>query len=122
MGQYAISNEATAEVVAAPGFSIEVLPVRAQAPEGDLDMVARFKVQVVREAGYEKPIYLLPAGTSEGELKLGGVSIMVADRDYGLLPADQSECDLEFDFAEREAGYKVTFVVGGYEDPPEAVA
>lgn len=121
MGQFTFSNEATVEVVAAPGFLLTLAPILVQVRKGDLDMVARFKVTIVREAGYIKPVYLKVEGWSMGLFKFGGASIMVPDKDYGLAGAAVSIVDLEFDMAgSTQVGLKIPFAVGGYEDPPEA--
>ena len=109
------------EVVAAPGFLVTVTPILVQVRKGDLDMVARFKVNIARDAGYIKPVHLKVEGWSMGLFKFGGASIMVPDKDYALAGAAVSLVDLEFDMAgTTQVGLKVPFQVGGYEDSPEA--
>lgn len=124
MGQYAVSNDAVAAVVAAPGFSLSLAPLRVEVGEGDLDMVCRFTVDIVREVGYDKPVYLLVAGTSIGEFKVLGQSIMVPDgaggfKDYGLVPAIVSHVDLEMDLGGMNI-IDIPFAVQGFEDEPIA--
>ena len=118
MGQWAQSDELTARVVAAPGFSVVATPLVQEVAAGDLDMVARYHVVVTRQLGYEKPVFLLVAGYSDGEFKMDGQSIMVPQADYAVLPADKSECDLEVDLSGYAAGFEIKFSVGGYEDEP----
>lgn len=127
MGQFAESNEARVRVVPAPGFSVTVVPEVVDVPQGDLDMVARFKVNITRQAGYVKPVYLKVEGWSMGAFTLGGVSIMVPDgaggfKDYGLANESVTQVDLEFDmFGMPLDDVGVPFTVGGYEDEPIAI-
>lgn len=122
MGQFAVSNEAVAAVVAAPGFLLSTSPLRVEVPKGDLDMVARFKVDITRVGGYNKPVYLLVGGYSGGEFKLGGVSIMVPDgaggfKDYGLANESVTQVDLELDLSGMDV-IDIPFNVQGFEDEP----
>ncbi len=126
MGQFAVSNEAVAAVEAAPSFSLSTVPARVAVPKGDLDMVARFKVNITRTGGYNKPVYLLVAGTSMGEFKLGGISIMVPDgaggfEDFGLANESVTQVDLEMDLSGSDI-IEVPFVVQGFEDKPVLAA
>lgn len=119
MGQYAVSNDAVAAVVAAPGFSLSLAPLRVEVDKGDMDMVCRFTVDIVRQGGYDKPVYLLTAGTSIGEFKVLGQSIMVPDKDYALVPAIVSHVDLEMDLSGMDI-IDIPFAVQGFEDEPIA--
>ena len=117
MGQYAISNEAEVRVAAAAGFSVSVAPTLVTVDAGSVDMVARFVVTVTRDVGYTKPVYLNVAGTSMGVFMLGDVSITDADN-FGLLPADQGMCYLDFDLGGQPADFGFKFQIQGFEDKP----
>jgi hypothetical protein len=106
MGQYARSNEATVEVVAAPGFRVTVAPGLVQVRKGDMDMVAKFAVGVVRDIGFDKPVYLLVAG--------------FAGRDTitpNPVPANMIGADLAFDMSGMDV-IDIPFAVQGFEDNP----
>jgi hypothetical protein len=118
MGQFA-SVEGEVEVLAVPGFSLTLTPGRVEVHTKDMDMVARFKVGVVRDAGYEKPVYLLMAGTSIGEFSFQGVPITVPGKDYALVNVGIAEVDLQMDMTDMSP-IKIPFSVAGFEDAPEA--
>jgi len=118
VGQFAFVD-GEVEVLAVPGFSLTLTPSRVEVHAKDMDMVARFKVGVVRDAGYDKPVYLLVAGTSIGEFYFQGVPITVPGKDYALVNSGINEVDLEMDMTEM-APIKIPFSVSGFEDAPEA--
>lgn len=114
------SVDGEVRVVAAPFCSLALAPGVVEVREKDLDQTARFKVGITWEAGYAKPIYLMVAGFSEGEFKLNGVSLMVTDGDYALVPYGTPEVDLEMDMSGTVI-INIPFAVGAYEDAPEPV-
>lgn len=118
MGQFA-SVDGMVRVVAAPGFHLTLTPASVDVAKGDLDMVARFKVGITRDAGLTAPGWLLIAGTSLGEFFYGGVSIMAEGKDYALVPAGATEVDLEFDMTGMNV-IEMPFTVGIYENEPVA--
>lgn len=119
MGQFA-SVEGEVEVLAVPGFHLTLSPSRVEVHTNDLDMVARFKVGVVRDAGFTKPVYLMIAGTSIGEFFLNGVALAIDGKDYVLVAADVAEVELEMNMTEMSP-IKMPFAVGGYEDAPDVI-
>jgi len=116
MGQYAVVN-GTVRVVAAPGFHPTLNPESVDVAQGDLDMVARFRLAINRDPGLEVPAYLLIAGTSIGEFKLNGVPLTVEGKDYALVPVDVNEVDVEFDMTGMDI-IDMPFAIGVYQDEP----
>ena len=113
------STSGEVRVVAAPFCTLTLVPEIMEVRKGDLDMVARSKVLIAWAAEYLKPIYLLTAGFSEGRFSLGGVSLMVPDKDYGLVPNGTPEVDMEMDMTGMDI-IAIPFDVGGFEDEPLA--
>ncbi len=106
-------------VVAAPFCTLTLVPEIVDVRKDDLDMVARFKVNIAWEAGYDKPTYLLTAGFSEGSFFRTGVSLMVPGADYALVPNGIPDVDLEMDLAGMDI-IAIPFAVGAFEDEPVA--
>jgi hypothetical protein len=113
------STSGEVRVIAAPFCTLTLVPEVVEVRKGDLDMVARFKVLIAWDAGYLKSLYLLVAGFSEGTFSLGGVSLMVLDNDYALVPNGTPEVDLEMNMTGMDI-IAIPFDVGGFEDEPVA--
>ena len=113
------STDGEVRVVAAPFCVLSLTPGVVEVRKGDLDMVARFVVGIAWDPLYTKPLHLLVAGFSEGEFLRAGVSIMVPDKDYAIVPNGVPQVDLEFDMSGTVIA-NIPFAVGAYEDPPEA--
>ena len=112
------STDGEVRVVAAPFLSLALVPFRVDVRKGDLDSVARFKVTITWEALYTKPVYLKVEGFSEGEFSRTGVTLMVPEKDYALVPNGVPEVDLEMDMGGMDE-IVIPFSVGAYEDAPE---
>jgi len=113
------STDGEVRVVLAPFCTLALVPEIVEVRKGDLDMVARFKVRIAWDAGYDKPVYLLVAGFSEGTFSRGGVPLTVPDKDYALVPNGIPEVDLEMDMTDMDI-ISIPFAVGGFEDEPVA--
>ena len=106
-------------VVAAPFCVLTLVPSLVEVRKGDLDMVARFAVNIAWDPLYTKPLHLLVAGFSGGSFSIGGVSIMDPESQYGIVPNGTPTVELEMDMAGMDV-INVPFDVGGYEDAPVA--
>lgn len=115
------STDGEVRVVAAPFCTLSLVPILVEVRKGDLDAVARFKVNITWEPEYIKPLYLLVSGFSEGTFSRAGVSLMVLDKDYALVPNGIPDVDLEMDLTGMDI-ISIPFSVGGYEDAPDAPA
>jgi hypothetical protein len=116
------STDGEVRVVAAPFCTLTLVPTVVEVRKGDLDMVARFAVNIAWDPLYTKPVYLLVAGFSEGTFSRTGVSLMVPDgaggfKDYALVPNGVPDVDLEMDMTGMDV-IAIPFSVGGYEDEP----
>lgn len=119
MGQFA-SVDGTVRVVAVPGFHLSLTPGVVEVHKGDLDMVARFKVGVIRDAGFTKPVYLLVAGTSMGDFFLNDVPMAIEGKDYVIVGPGVGEVELRMDMTGQDI-IEIPFSIGGFEDVPETV-
>jgi hypothetical protein len=113
------STDGEVRVVAAPFCSLALDPSVVEVRKGDLDMVARFKLNIVWDPLYTKPVYLMVAGFSEGNFFRAGVSLMDPTGQYAIVPNGVPEVDLEMDMGGTVIA-NIPFAVGGYEDAPEA--
>ena len=113
------STDGEVRVVAAPFCSLALVPLVVEVREKDLDQTARFKLNIVWDPLYTKPLYLMVAGFSEGEFLRAGVSIMVPGKDYAIVPNGVPSVDLVMDMTDIDI-ISIPFAVGGYEDAPEA--
>jgi hypothetical protein len=113
------STDGEVRVVAAPFCSLSLAPGVVEVRKGDLDMVARFKLNIVWDPLYTKPVYLMVAGFSEGEFFRAGVALTVPGKDYALVPNGVPQVDLVMDMTDMDI-VAIPFAVGGYEDAPEA--
>lgn len=112
------STDGEVRVVAAPFCSLALVPSVVEVRKGDLDMVARFKLNIAWDPLYTKPVYLMVAGFSEGEFFRTGVSLMDPTGQYAIVPNGVPEVDLEFDMSGMDI-ISIPFSVSGFEDAPE---
>lgn len=113
------STDGEVKVVAAPFCSLSLVPVLVEVRKGDLDMVARFRLNIAWDPLYTKPVHLMVAGFSEGEFSRAGVSLMDPTGQYAIVPNGVSQVDLIFDMTGMDI-IAIPFAVGGYEDAPVA--
>jgi len=107
-------------VVAAPFCTLALVPEVVEVRQGDLDMVARFAVNIAWDPLYTKPVHLLVAGFSEGSFSIGGVSIMDPEGQYGIVPNGTPAVELTMDMTGMDVA-NIPFDVGGFEDAPVPV-
>jgi hypothetical protein len=105
-------------VVAAPFLSLALVPSLVEVRKGDLDMVARFKVNITWDPLYTKPVHLMTAGFSEGAFSIAGASIMDPDGQYAIVPNGTPSVDLALDMTDMDI-INIPFDVGAYEDAPQ---
>jgi hypothetical protein len=113
------SVDGEVRVVAAPFCVLTLVPSVVEVRKGDLDMVARFTVNIAWNILYTKPVHLMVAGFSQGDFSRAGVSLMDPTGQYAIVPNGAPSVDLTMEMAGMDI-INIPFAVGGYEDAPEA--